>query len=372
MRPCARLLLISITFSPPTFAQQAAAPSATAPSVSAQDYARAEKFLAWNTAPLVSGATVRVTWLPGDRFWYRNSTPQGYEFVMIDAARRTRSHAFDQDRVAAALSAAAGRTYDPWHLPFMRFDPSADGRSITFETDDSHRTFTCDAAGNRCTPQNAGAEVPNSVLSPDGKLAAFIRNDNLWVRDLATGSDRQLTTDGVKDFGYATDNAGWTKSDRPVLAWSADSKKIATFQQDQRGVGEMYLVDTRVGHPVLEQWKYPLPGDSIIPTIQRVIIDLDGPRVIRLQMAPDQHRSTTCDHILCGREFADVEWSGDGSRLAFVSTSRDHKHETLRVADASTGAVRDVLQESVPTFYESGYNAENWRVLDTLKQVLWY
>jgi len=372
MRPCARLLLISLIFSPPALAQQAAAPSAIAPSVSAQDYARAEKFLAWNTAPLVSGATVRVTWLPGDRFWYRNSTRQGYEFVMIDAGRRTRSRAFDQDRVAAALSAAAGRTYDPWHLPFMRFDPSADGRSITFETDDSHRTFTCDAAGNRCTPQQAGAAVPNSVVSPDGKLAAFIRNDNLWVRDLATGSDRQLTTDGVKDFGYASDNAGWTKSDRPVLAWSADSKKIATFQQDQRGVGEMYLVDTRVGHPVLEQWKYPLPGDSIIPTIQRVIIDLNGPRVIRLQMAPDQHRSTTCDHILCGREFADVEWSGDGSRLAFVSTSRDHKHETLRVADASTGAVRDVLQESVPTFYESGYNAENWRVLDTLKQVLWY
>ncbi len=72
MRPCARLLLISLIFSPPALAQQAAAPSAIAPSVSAQDYARAEKFLAWNTAPLVSGATVRVTWLPGDRFWYRN------------------------------------------------------------------------------------------------------------------------------------------------------------------------------------------------------------------------------------------------------------------------------------------------------------
>ena len=52
-----------------------------------------------------------------------------------------------------------------------------------------------------------------------------------------------LTKDGVKDFGYATDNAGWTRSDRPIVLWSPDSKKIATFQQDQRAVGEMHLVD---------------------------------------------------------------------------------------------------------------------------------
>ena len=71
-------------------------------------------------------------------------------------------------------------------------------------------------------------------MSPDGKRAAFIRDWNLWVRDVATGQETQLTTDGVKDFGYATDNAGWASSDRPIVVWSPDSKKIATFQQDQR------------------------------------------------------------------------------------------------------------------------------------------
>lgn len=140
MLPCARLLLVSLILTPSLLAQQTAQPSAPTAAVTAQDYARAEKFLAWNTAPLVSGAIVRVTWLPGDRFWYRNSTAQGYEFVMVDAARHTRTRAFDQDRIATALSAAAGRTYDAWHLPFTRFDPSADGRSITFETDDARRT----------------------------------------------------------------------------------------------------------------------------------------------------------------------------------------------------------------------------------------
>ena len=99
--------------------------------------------------------------------------------------------------------------------------------------------------------------------SPDGKRTVFIRDWNLWVRDVATGKETQLTKDGVKDFGYATDNAGWTRSDRPIVLWSPDSKKIATFQQDQRNVGEMYLVDTRVGHPTLQAWKYPLPGDNV-------------------------------------------------------------------------------------------------------------
>jgi len=193
------------------------------------------------------------------------------------------------------------------------------------------------------------------------------------VRDVATGKETQLTTDGVKDFGYATDNAGWIHSDRAVLLWSPDSKKIATFQQDQRGVGEMYLVETKVGHPMLQAWKYPLPGDAVVTTIQRVIINVDGPKVIRLQMPPDQHRSTVCDDIECrGSGWEDVEWSADALHLAFVSTSRDHQHETLRVADAAMGAVHDVYGESATTQFESGQGRANWRYLPASNEFIWY
>ena len=149
--------------------------------------------------------------------------------------------------------------------------------------------------------------------SPDGKRTAFIKDWNLWVRDVATGKETQLTTDGVKDFGYATDNAGWTKSDRAILLWSPDSKKIATFQQDQRKVGEMYLVSTEVGHPRLEAWKYPLPGDEDVAMIHRVdhrCRHREGRRGCK--KGPDQHRSTLCDDIACcGGEWADVYWSPD-------------------------------------------------------------
>ena len=364
----------------PVLAQQ---PSA----VTAADYARAERFLAPTVSPLVAGARVTPQWLAGDRFWYANSTAAGTEFIVVDAARGTRAAAFDQARVAAALSAAAGRSYDAMHLPFRSFEFGADGQVITFSLEKRRwscnpKTGRCDAAvddresasGVRGTNTvGAPTPLPPSVVSPDGRRAAFIRDYNLWVRDLASGRESQLTRDGVKDYGYATDNAGWIQSDDAILLWSPDSRKIATFQQDQRNVGEMYLVPTVVGHPVLRAWKYPLPGDSIVSMIERVIIDVDSAKVMRLQMPPDQHRSTLCDHVTCDAgEWADVEWYPDGSHLAFVSSARDHKSATLRVADAHTGAVRDVYTETVATQYESGNGAVNWRVLPASNEFLWF
>ena len=360
------VLLAILAATAPAVAQQ------QPPVVTAADYARAEKFLRANTAPLVFGATVRPTWLPDDSFWYRNTIPEGSEFVLIYPATRTRTRAFDHVRLAAALSAAADTTYDAFDLPFTQFESAADGQSITFDVES--RRYTCDIRGASCTGEERQSRDSerNTVLSPDSTRAAFIRDYNLWVRDLATGEETQLTTDGVEDFGYATDNAGWTKSDRPVLLWSPDSKKIATFQHDQRGVGEMYLVSTNVGHPRLEAWKYPLPEDSVIFRIHRVVVHLDGPRMVRLRMPPDQHRSTICDHVRCRGGWADVEWSPDASQLAFVSTSRDHKQAQLRVADPETGAVRDVMEETVETFFESGFGMINWHVLPASNEVIWF
>jgi dipeptidyl-peptidase-4 len=333
------------------------------------DYARAERFIGYNTTPLVYHAGVRATWLPGDRFWYRTTMLEGSAFVLVDAAKGSKEPAFDHAKVAVALSAATGAKYDAFHLPFTEFERSDDGETMSFSV--RMRRWKCDLQGYKCAA-DAGPSR-NEALSPDKKRAAFIRDFNLWVRDITTGKETQLTKDGVKDFGYATDNAGWAKSDRAILVWSPDSKKIATYQQDQRGVGEMYLVETKVGHPTLQAWKYPLPGDDVVATIQRVIIDLNGPKVIRFKMPPDQHRSSLCDHIACrGGDWADVEWSADSTHVAFVSTSRDHKHEQLRVADAETGAIRDVLEEKVDTFFESGNGRVNWRYLPASNEAIWF
>jgi dipeptidyl-peptidase 4 len=368
----AALLLLSCTAG--LFAQQP---------VTADDYAHAAKFLPGNANRLLSGF-VRPAWIgDSDQFWYRKTTPgegghDRSQFMLVDAASGAEQPAFDHAKLAATLGKLTSHTLDPNTLGFPAIDFTPDRRSVIIILGPNR--IICDRAGTSCAYQEHQAAdfLQNASTSPDGHRAVFIRDWNLWVRDLASGKETQLTHDGVKDFGYATDNAGWISSDRPIVLWSPDSKKVATFQQDQRNDGDMYIVETKVGHPVLHQWKYPLPGDPIISMIQRVIIDVDSGKTVRLAMPPDQHRSTLCDHVTCGDGpnhaplWADVEWGPDSKTLAFVSTSRDHKIETLRVANAATGAVRDVYQETSPTEYEAGLGRVNWHYLPQSNEFLWY
>src|SRR5690606_37757543 len=237
--------------------------------------------------------------------------------------------------------------------------------------------FRCDAAG--CTVQ-AQAQAKSGdepgAASPDGRREAFIRDWNLWLRDVASGKETQLTFDGQPDYGYATDNAGWKHTDNAVVVWSPDGQKIATFRQDQRRTSTMTLVGTGVGAPEVRQWKYPFVGDKDVTTIERVVIDLSGdaPKVVRLRMPPDQHRSTCSDDLLCSKGWEDVQWAKDGRTLAFVSTDRGHKSATLRVADAATGEVRDVYTETVATQYQSApaLDSVNWRYLPESNEFLWF
>jgi dipeptidyl aminopeptidase/acylaminoacyl peptidase len=295
--------------------------------LTAADYDRAASMLSFTTAPLVDGGSVRPTFLPDGKFWYVVTKADGPEFVLIDPVAKTRK----TGSTAAAIGIA---------------EPEAGARMFR------------------------GGGI--AVKSPDGKKEVYIKDWNLWVRDIASGKETQLTKDGIENFGYATDNAGWKHTDRAIVLWSPDSKKVATFQQDQRHVSDMYLVTTNVGAPKLQQWKYPLPQDKEIVKIHRVIIDVETGETVRLKMGPDDHRSTQCDDISCGGSFDDNEWSADSSTLAFVSSTRDHKKATFRIADAKTGEIRTVFEESVPTQYESGQGEINWRYFPETNEAIWY
>lgn len=345
--------------------------------VTKDDYSRAEQFLARNTSPLVTGSPGSVTWRSDGMAWYRVETGSGSEFVIVDPDAGTRSAAFDHERLAGVLAEATGRGLEDVRS-FSGFSISSDADELVGRI--SGDTWSCDLDQYTCEVAEAdeGAhQTPprNSVASPDGSTAVFIREYNLWAIDLATGEERQLTTDGIEDFGYATNNAGWVRRASPVVSWSPDSKKIATFQHDGRGVSMQYLVRTKVGEPELEAWRYPLPGDSVIFRIHRVVIDLDAadaPRVVRLQMPPDAHRSTVSDHAACGTRVCDLMWFPDGSAFAFVSSSRDHKHAWMRVADAETGEVRTLFEETSETQIGDASATENWRVLPLSDELIWW
>ncbi|MBV8157969.1 MAG: DPP IV N-terminal domain-containing protein [Dyella sp.] len=339
------------------------------------DYAKAERYVGYNTTPLVDHAVTSVMWLDNGHFWYRDHDAKGDHYLRYDAASGKTAPLFDHARLAAALGKALGKPVKADKLGITGYSETADGH---LDVAIRGKHYLCDAKAAACTVgKDENSEAVGSepgVLSPDKRSEAFVRDWNLWVRDVATGKETQLTLDGVENYGYATDNAGWKHTNKAILVWSPDSKQIATFQQDQRKTGDMVIVGTNVGHPKVEKWKYPLVGDKDVTMIERVIVDVGSHKTLRLKMEPDQHRSTLCDDVSCGRDggWDDVQWAPDASSLAFVSSSRDHKQAWFRVANVHTGEVRTVFDESVPTYYESGNGKVNWQYLPESHEVVWF
>ena len=349
---------------------QACSPAPSLESMISADYERAESFLGINTAELLQNNILAQYWQDDDRLIYHRSTQRGSGYILVDVQTAQKLPLFDTARLAMELATYVDEEVDGNDLSLSRLHLGEAPGQLEFDYED--QSYVLDLSSYTL---NQLTEAPSSeFISPDGGTAAFINEHNLWVRDTASNEVTQLTFDGEQYYGYATNNAGWLRDDGPVLLWSPDSSKIATFRHDGRNVGEMYLWSTQVGHGDLDAWKYPLPGDDYIFMIERIVIHLeDTPRIVALNMSPDPHRSTTSDHIAGrGGVFLDVEWSEDSETLSFVSSSRDHKIAQLQIANPETGEVRPVYLEEVDTYYESGYNAANWRVFPERNEFVWF
>ena len=173
------------------------------------DYDRASRMLAPALNGLVVGGTANVTWLPDGRFSYQRTSLAGTDNVVVDPVKKTRE--------VVATPSASGQT--PPVEGAGRGGGRGAGRGGRGNMAITNKT---------CGPNVTGMPGNPASMSPDGTRAIFICDWNLWVRDAATGQDRQFTTDGEKDFGYATSNAGWTTSAAASLSWSPDGKKVAT------------------------------------------------------------------------------------------------------------------------------------------------
>ncbi|HAT58375.1 MAG TPA: hypothetical protein DCS79_06170, partial [Gammaproteobacteria bacterium] len=225
------------------------------PSPTVEDYRRAEQMLAPNMMPLLVDEIRAHYWQQDDRLIVRRRTEQGSDYVLVDPIAGSSVELFDSARVAALLKLQTGaeaadtaEKIDANDLNLrnlvleaneLRFDFSGDRFALNLDT-----ILSSDAALTRLQ-----APPPHQFLSPDGERAAFIREHNLWVRSTRDESEVQLTFDGSADYGYATNSAGWIQDPGPVLLWSPDSSKIATFRQDSREVKTLTLVETAVGHP---------------------------------------------------------------------------------------------------------------------------
>ena len=157
--------------------------------LTADDYARAERYLGATTGPLVTGNGGRPTWLADGRLWYRAVVPNGSAFFIVDPARRTRESGL---RPGATRRGARRRVRRP-----DRWQPDCHSRrSSSRRTAARSRSAFRTGAGtaiSSATPVRAAdstAGVARAARTracrPTAAWAVFIRDYNLWAKDLAT------------------------------------------------------------------------------------------------------------------------------------------------------------------------------------------
>ncbi|MDE2465481.1 MAG: DPP IV N-terminal domain-containing protein [Alphaproteobacteria bacterium] len=361
----ALMLMMGILVGTPALAQ--------ARQLTNSDYARAAKFLLDSTDPLVGHFVdplvdhdiQHVKWIDATHFWYRDHGAKGDSILEMDATTGKVSQAFDPVKLAAALGKARGKPVNPkkWPAFGFSFHRLSDG-SLGVRL--GKAKFRCELSGvGVCTWRNKNAKPPHHASefsvgrhaqSPNHKFRAFVRNWNLWIRDLATGKETQITSDGVKNYGY-----GGKKDGPAVVRWSPNSEMLVAYLQDQRKVKDFYTVSTRVGHPKLKTLPYPLPGDKHVFMVHPVIIQVATHKIVPLKMAPEQRLGS----------WKDVRWSSDSKTFALVSTSRNQQHEWFRVANAKTGSVRTAFEYSAKEYYQGWYRRPDWQYLARSNQAVW-
>ncbi len=318
------------------------------------NYARAEQLLNWNTDRLVSGDQVSPQWLKdGNRFWYRNKTAQGAEFVLVDPVTASKTLLFDHVKLAQAMTSASDTAFDGNKLPFATFKFGKDGDNEgEIEFNAVKKRFSCDIKSYKCIVSDTlPSDVP-FVKSPDKKLEAFISKNNVWIRNADTKKDSvQLTTDGVQYFSYGVTMPRPSQLQRPApqrpqLRWSPDSKKIAVMRADERNVEHMHYISYTPQRPKHYSQPYALPGDTAVPYPYIHIIDIasKGNVVAKISPRPNQ--------LSLGGSVRDSLWNTGSNQLKVSYYTRGSKSAYYANVDAATGEARIVARDTGKTYVE--------------------
>lgn len=219
-----------------------------------------------------------------------------------------------------------------------------DGRALLFPLAGDLYYYDLGAkAGNavrRLTATDAFETDPK--ISPRGRYVSFIRDQNLWLLDLATGRERALTTDGagVVKNGIAEFIAQEEMDRNTGYWWSPDERRIAFTRTDESVV------------PVYQ--RFEITADDVEVYSQRYPAAGTRNALIELRVADLQTGAVTNVDLGAERDIylARVDWFPDSRRLAVQRQSRDQRRLDLLAADAASGASRVLITETSSTWVD--------------------
>ncbi len=308
------------------------APREPAPGGTAADYERAAN-LRRLTQNKVFLASVTPHWSgDGDRFWYRNDLPDNVrEFILVDAVKGECKAAFDDKRLAAALSNAAGKEFKAGHLPID--DLTFDAKGEVFWLKVGGKAWKCDRADYTLTEEAFPPEArpaaprdgappdrprrPRGPDSPDGKWTAFVKEFNLYLREKDTGKEFPLSQDGKDGDAYSGE-----------VFWSPDGKKLIGLRTKKGDERKVYLIQSSPPdqvQPKLQWYEYLKPGDRV-PITKPHLFDVGEKKEIPVG-----------DELFANPWSTDEwRWAPDSSRFTFLFNQRGHQ-----VASDRRGGRRD-------------------------------
>jgi dipeptidyl-peptidase 4 len=334
-----------------------------------EDYQRAQRFLSGNLRHTFFPADVDPHWVEkSDRFWYRRVGPKGTEFLVVDTAQNTSGAAFDQAQLSAKLSQATKRQIDPFDLPFSDFEFVENEKAIRFSMDDTE--WVCQLATYDCksTPRQ---ENQFETLSPNKRWAAFVKDHNLYLRDVSTGTILQLTQDGISGWDYATplpslhlmvDQRTEDVRQPAAVFWSPDSTKFVSYRIDSRNSGRftsIQFVPPDQLRPRAFTYVYPLPGE-VLAKAAPIIFDVQSGKRIEVQTTPLE---------LPFQDGPGFDWFPDGKSFYYDYDERGYKAKELRIVDASTGEQKVLIREQSDTYVDPGETF--YHFANEIGEILW-
>lgn len=192
-------------------------------------------------------------------------------------------------------------------------------------------------------PAGETSEVKDARISPDGKWVSFVRNHDIWLVELASGRELQLTRGGSEELRHG--ELDWVYPEelsiREAYWWSPDSKQIAFLEMDERPVTRYPLVNflSMVGE--IDWERYPKAGDPN-PIVRVGVVGIPPGNAIFLTPRWMDTGSDTNVYL------ARVAWLADGKSVAIQRLNRGQDRLDLVVADAATGRSRVLLREEDP------------------------
>jgi dipeptidyl-peptidase-4 len=217
---------------------------------------------------------------------------------------------------------------------------------INFQKDLYYYEFGSDKA-TRVT-NNPNDEEVGETFSPNDQLIGFVRANDMFVFDLARGTERRLTTgggpkilNGRLDWVYQEELYG--RGNFEAYWWSPDSKMLAYLRLDENPVHEFTVVDHIPYHQTIEETPYPQAGDPN-PLVQLGVVNAAGGPTRWV----DNSKYTPADFLIVR-----VSWSPDSSRVVYQAQNREQTFLDLNFADPATGKVDTGFRETSKTWVEA-------------------